>query len=198
MSELWTSTNPDTWAAALATYPAAVAAQDSPLLDRLDPWYREELPALVTARPEPWIILDELVKVVEWKMARGVWRARNLHLARSNPPEAVEEASRTAFALVADDRAALKTLGVLKGVGPATVSAVLAAYCPDRFPFFDDVVAAQVPGLTPGEFTVKAYLAYAQALRARAAELAPRAAGRPWKPQELGLALWANAGGKAG
>jgi hypothetical protein len=194
--DLWSSVNPSAWSAALAAYPTQVAAQGSPLLDRLDPWYRLELPAAIRARSEAYATRDELVRIVEWKMARGVWRARNLHLARSNAPEDVETASRAAFAVDSDDRAALKALGALKGVGPATVSAILAAHYPARYPFFDDVVAAQVPGLRPGEFTAKAYLAYAAALRARAAELGLHPDGRAWTPQDVGLALWSYAGGK--
>ena len=53
-----------------------------------------------------------------------------------------------------------------------------------------------MPGLTPGEFTVKAYLAYAAALRARAAALGLHPDGHAWTPQDVGLALWAYAGGK--
>jgi len=195
-NDLWSSTDVGAWSAALAAYPTQVAAQGSPLLDRLDPWYRLELPVAIGARSEPYTTREELVRVVEWKMAPGVWRARNLHLARSNAPEEVESASRSAFAAGDNDRAALKALGSLKGIGPATVSAVLAAHSPASYPFFDDVVATQVPGLKPGEFTVKAYLAYAAALRGRAAELEPQPDGRAWTAQEVGLALWSHAGGK--
>src|SRR3712207_8361368 len=49
----------------------------------------------------------------------------------------VVAASRRAFAAIPDDRAPLRLLGELKGVGPATASAVLAAYRPDLYPFFD-------------------------------------------------------------
>ena len=198
MSDLWTSGACDAWSAALAGYEARVASQPSELLHKRDPWYRLELPRLISERPDPFVTREELVWVVEWKMARGVWRARNLHLARSNAPHEVEAASRAAFAAVPDERVPLKLLGGLKGVGPATASAVLAAYRPDVYPFFDDVVAAQVPGLVAGEFTLKAYLAYAAALRARAAALGVACPDGGWTPQAVGLALWAAAGGKLG
>src|SRR3712207_1652427 len=87
---LWRSNSCTAWREALASYPACVARQGSELLSRLDPWYRTELPRAIAARAEPHLTREELVRVVEWKMARGVWRARNLHLARANSPEHVE------------------------------------------------------------------------------------------------------------
>ena len=197
MPDLWGAEDCRAWAAALAEYPACVDRQGSELLQKRDPWYREELPARIAGRAEPFVTRDELVWVVEWKMARGVWRARNLHLARANEPDAVEEASRTAFAGAPDERAPLKLLGALKGVGPATASAVLAAYRPDLYPFFDDVVAEQVPGLS-GDFTLAAYVPYAAALRGRATRLAASCPEQVWTAQRVGLALWAASGGKAG
>ncbi len=198
MTGLWTSSNCSDWSAALAGYADCVARQPSDLLQKRDLWYRETLPGLIEGRAEPYLTRDELLWIVEWKMARGVWRARNLHLARSNGPEEVEAASRASFAALADDRAVLKPLSALKGVGPATTSAALAACRPDRFPFFDDVIAEQIPGLVPGEFTVKAYLAYAAALRDRAAKLAVACPEPSWNAQKVGLALWSAAGGKLG
>ena len=156
------------------------------------------MPGLIAERPESFLTRDELVRVVEWKMARGVWRARNLHLVRSNSPEEVRSASRAAFAANPDERAPIKLPGDLKGVGPATASAVLAAYRPERYPFFDDLVATQIPGLSGIEFTVKDYLAYAAALRERAASLTAACPAGGWTAQKVGLALWAASGGKAG
>ena len=195
MTGLWASESCAEWREALRAYPSVVAAQPSELLHRRDPWYREDLPWLISARAEPYVMREELVWVVEWKMARGEWRARNLHLARSNTPDEVEAASRAAFAAAPDERAPLRKLSELKGVGPATASAVLAAYRPDLYPFFEDVVAAQVPGLS-GDFTVKAYLVYAATLRERAEKLSS-ACGEQWTAQAVGLALWAASGGKS-
>jgi hypothetical protein len=195
MSDLWADDSCAAWSTALAGYDAAIAAQGSDLLSRLDPWYRETLPILVADRAEPFVTREELVKVVEWKMARGVWRARNLHLARANADQAVEAASRAAFAAAGEERKALRQLSELRGVGAATASAVLAAHRPERYPFFDDVVAAQIPGLPVGDFSVKAYLAYAEALRERAERLAACPEQR-WTAHLVAQALWAHAGGK--
>jgi hypothetical protein len=197
MTDLWASDRCSDWINALADYEVQLPRQGSELLLKRDPWYRHELPRLLASRPRPFLSRQELVWIVEWKMARGVWRARNLHLARGNSEAEVEQASRAAFVAVPDDRAPLRQLSTLKGIGPATASAALAAYRPDRYPFFDDVVAAQIPGQVAAEFTLKSYLTYADALRSRADALTA-ACGSPWTAQAVGLALWAGAGGKAG
>lgn len=54
----------------------------------------------------------------------------------------VESASRKAFATLPDLSKAITELTVLKGVGPATASAVLAAYAPDVAPFMSDEVGS--------------------------------------------------------
>ena len=66
----------------------AVAARGE-RLPALDAWYRQELPALNAARAHAHVTREELVRVAEWKMKRGVYRARNLMLARGNDDEAV-------------------------------------------------------------------------------------------------------------
>jgi hypothetical protein len=193
---LWNNSECATWHTALDGYPSVIAAQGSERLTRLDRWYLEELPALIKARSEPFITLDELKEVTSWKMARGVWRERNRWLVSGNAPEAVEAASRQAFAAAPDPRKPISTLSTLAGVGPATASAVMAAHAPETYPFFDELVAAQIPGLGPIDFTLKYYVAYAQALRERAIQLTSACPHRPWTPHDLAQALWAASGGK--
>jgi hypothetical protein len=64
---------------------------------------------------------------------------------------------------------------------------------PETYPFFDEIVAAQVPDLGRVDFTPRYYRRYAEALRRRAAQL-----GDDWTPAQVERALWARAGGKAG
>lgn len=193
---LWESIDYAAWPAALASYPEVIARQGVAKLPELDRWYREDLPGQVAAREPPYLTRDELLRAIEWKMARGVWRARNLALARSNTSETVEELSRTALAQVANEGAPLNapiaTLSKLAGVGPATASAILSAAAPTMYPFFDDLVAAQIPGFGAVDFTPKVYARYADALRERAREL-----GGDWTPARVERALWAASGGKA-
>jgi hypothetical protein len=189
---LWEQDQCAAWDAALVAYPAAVEARGGARLLALDRWLHEELPGAVRARGAPYLTRDELLRLIRWKMGRGVWRANNLRLAADNAPEAVEASTRAALTAVpaADPVAPVRMIARLRGVGPATASAVLAAVFPERYPFLEDVVAAQVPGLGPPAFTVRYYGAYAAALVERAARLAAACPHGAWTPHAVDLALW--------
>jgi hypothetical protein len=178
---------------ALERYPDVVERQGVARLPELDAWYREELPGLIAGRDPAHLTLPDLVRLTEWKMARGVWRAPNLVLVRGNDADAVAETSTRAFAKVPHPTAPIAELAKLKGVGPATASAALAAWAPDLYPFFDELVAARLPGLGPVAWTLGYYARYADALRAAA-----QALGEEWTPALLERALWSDVGGKAG
>ncbi len=193
MSALWASHTPEAWKRALASYEDVIARQAVGPLSDLDTWYQRELPTAIAARTKPHIDHDELVKLTEWKMARGVWRARNLVLVRGNDPARVIECSTAALSLVPHPTKPIAELASLDGVGPATASAVAAAFAPDIYPFFDELVANQIPGLGKVAFTMGYYGRYADALRARATEL-----GGAWTVSRVERALWAHVGGKAG
>jgi hypothetical protein len=193
MPGLWNQPSPADWRRALERYDAVVADQGVPRLPELDAWYREELPAALAGRAPAHVTRDELVRVTEWKMKRGVWRARNLALVKGNAAGDVVSASREALAAAPDPRAPIRILARLAGVGPATASAVAAAACPTVYPFLDDVVAGQVPGLGDVAYTLAYYARYADALRERAAGL-----GGGWTPAMVERALWAAVGGKGG
>ena len=193
MLNLWASDKPAAWRAALDRYEHIIAMQGVTRLPELDAWYRKELPKAIGKRRIPHVTHDELVKLTEWKMKRGVWRARNLVLVRGNPDDTVVETSTAALAKIPHPTGPIAGLAKLDGVGPATASAVAAAVAPDVYPFFDEIVAAQVPGLGKVAFTMGYYGRYADALRGRASDL-----GRGWTPSGVEQALWSNAGGKAG
>lgn len=193
MTDLWGSDVVDAWEGALARYGDVVAAQGVAKLPGLGAWYRDELPDAIASRTPAHVTRDELVRLTEWKMARGVWRARNLVLVRGNDTDAVVEATAAGLAEVPDPRKPITRIAALAGVGPATASAVAAAAAPEVYPFFDELVAAQVPGLGEVKFTLGYYARYADALRDRAARL-----GGGWTPARVERALWASSGGKAG
>lgn len=56
----------------------------------------------------------------------------------------VESASQKAFQALPDILKAVSELTVLKGVGPATASAILAAYAPEVAPFMSDEVELNI------------------------------------------------------
>jgi hypothetical protein len=193
MATLWSSDAHGAWRNALDAYPGVIARQGVARLAELDDWYRTTLPASIAARKPQHVTLPELVKVAEWKMSRGVWRGRNLALVKGNETQLVVTTSTKALAAIPDLQAPIKILAELEGVGPATASAVVAAARPDVYPFFDEIVGEQIPGLGTAAFTFAYYARYANALRERAKEL-----GKGWTPADVAHALWSNAGGKAG
>lgn len=193
MKRLWESTQLVDWQAALESYTSVVKAQDVNKLPERDHWYQHELPRIISDRHPMHISLDDLIKVTEWKMARGVWRARNLMLVRGNDANEVVTVSTGACNAIPHPTSPVSILSRLAGVGPATASAVVAAIAPQQYPFFDEIVAAQIPQAGKLVFNLKYYAWYAEQLRNRAAEL-----GGTWTAVNVEQALWANAGGKAG
>ncbi|MBC7843416.1 MAG: hypothetical protein H7099_13935 [Gemmatimonadaceae bacterium] len=193
MPDLWGSHTLSGWQSALQAYPDVIAAQGVAKLAELDAWYRDELPALIAARRLVHVTLPELTRVTEWKMHRGVWRAPNLVRVKSNTPELVIETTVRGLARCPHPTQPIGEIATLDGVGPATASAVVAAHLPTVYPFFDELVAGQVPDLGPVKWTLGYYAKYAAFLRDRAAVI-----GHSWTPVMVERALWASVGGKAG
>ena len=188
---LWGADQEGRWVDALAGYDAAIAAVPSARLVEHDAWYRTVLPALIASRKPSYVLHDEMVRITEWKMARGVWRAPNLVLMRSNTPDDVVSASRSAAEHIPHPTKPVTALVALKGVGAATASALLAVMAPSVYPFFDEDVAAQVPQLGSVAWTNGYYAKYATALRERSAQLSALFA-RAFTPVLVERALWAT------
>lgn len=75
----------------------------------------------------------------------------------------IVETSKRAFAALPNVQEAIKILSELKGIGPATASAVLAALRPDLAPFMsDEALAAALQGTK--DYTPKKYAELAEAL----------------------------------
>ncbi|KAG2546189.1 uncharacterized protein LOC120649899 [Panicum virgatum] len=179
------------WRAALAAYDRRLEALDKPDLVAVDSFYRHDLPALLRGRdPDPFIAKPELARLLQWKLSRGKWRPRLMDFVKGLDDAVVESASRKAFAALPDLSRAITELTVLKGVGPATASAVLAAYAPDVAPFMSD--EAMVAALANAkEYTLKQYLAFADKLQAKAKELT--VGEESFTPSDVERALWSSA-----
>ena len=193
MSALWSNPSETRWRDALASYTAVVERQGVARLSELDRWYRGELPGTLAKRRPRHAVHAEVVMLTEWKMARGVWRAPNLVRVKSNDAALVKETTTAALASTPHPTAPIAALAKLDGVGPATASALAAAAEPTVYPFFDELVAAQVPRLGAVKWTLVYYATYADAIRERA-----HALGDDWTPVMVEQALWAAVGGKAG
>ncbi|XP_073504684.1 uncharacterized protein [Phyllobates terribilis] len=166
---------------------AAKAAKQKRLLE-LDKWCQEELPAIMAARPHKSLTLEELKKLMEWKLMRGKFRPRLKQLVSGNSASAVERCSGRAFLLLPDVCAAIEELCQLKGVGPATAS-VLSAGAPDMVAFMADEAVESVPGLSPVQYNAKHYLRYLGALQLKAEALS-KASEEEWTPHRVELCLW--------
>lgn len=193
---LWHTKACGDWHAALERYTDVIRLQQVNGLPEVDVWYRKELPGRIATRKPAYVTLAELERATVWKMKRGVWRERNRLLVRGNPSTTVKRVSKEAFAAIPDPRKPVDILSTLAGVGPATSSAVLACFAPAIYPFFDELVAMQIPTLGKVAFTASYYQRYAAALRERAVDLDAQCKHRGWTAHDMSQALWAASGGK--
>ncbi|XP_074573566.1 uncharacterized protein LOC141829995 [Curcuma longa] len=179
------------WREALFAYDVGLSLLRKPDVLPLDGFYRTELPLVLRRRdPRPFLTKPELHRLMQWKLTRGKWRPRLLDFISSLDKDLVESASRKAFAALPDLSKAVSELTVLKGVGPATASAVLAAYAPDVAPFMSDEAMIASMGSVK-DYTLKQYLAFAEKLQMKAKELSVE--GNCFTPVDIERALWSSA-----
>ncbi|KAJ0015858.1 hypothetical protein NQD34_014148 [Periophthalmus magnuspinnatus] len=200
MCALFTCEDPATWRKVHEKYWDVVqsrmtrqgkTSKTGPKLLTLDKWYQEELPACISNRSERHVTHVELAKLMEWKLTRGKFRPRLQHLVESNSADTVEKCSRKAFSLLPDVHAAITELSALKGVGPATASAVLAAGAPEQAAFMSDEAMESIPGITPIQYTAKHYILYLTKMLEQTEKLNRLDHLRDWTPQKLEQCLWA-------
>ncbi|KAF8024675.1 hypothetical protein BT93_F1756 [Corymbia citriodora subsp. variegata] len=179
------------WTRALSAYSAGIESLGKPNLLSLDDFYRRRLPLLLRDRdPDPFVTRSELAQLMQWKLARGKWRPRLLEFVSSLDEDAVESSSQKAFGSLPDVSKAVSELTVLKGVGPATASAVLAAYAPDVAPFMSDEAMVAALGHSK-DYSLKQYLLFVEKLQAKAKELSTE--GQLFTPSDVERALWSSA-----
>ncbi|XP_024029929.1 uncharacterized protein LOC21390497 isoform X1 [Morus notabilis] len=182
--------NPSLWREALSAYESRIESLNKSNLVSLDDYYRNHLPPLLRQRnPNPFITTSELSQLMRWKLARGKWRPRLLDFVSALDEDLVKSASRKAFKSLPDISKAVSELTVLKGVGPATASAILAAYAPDLAPFMSDEAMEAALGNSK-DYTAKQYLLFANKLQTKAKELSSEEA--TFTPSDVERALWSS------
>lgn len=179
------------WNSALSSYKSRIESLHKPNLIPLDNFYTDELPILIKQRnPNPHITTPELSKLMQWKLTRGKWRPRLLDFVSALEEDVVKSASQKAFQALPDVSKAVTELTVLKGVGPATASAILAAYAPDVAPFMSDEAMEAAIGNSK-DYTLKSYVIFVKKLQAKAEELTTE--GDIFTPSDVEKALWSSA-----
>eukprot|EP01041_Mallomonas_annulata_P005325 gene5325-10649_t len=181
------------WSVALEKYDFAIelCIKDKKRFDlkTLDKWWREDYKPLVTSRTPQYITIDELERIMQWKISRGKDRPMLLGLIKQNTPNEVQIASKKAFKLLLENdwKSSMEAFMMLKGVGPATASALLAPLDPVNCPFMADEVL-ECTRNKKREYTFKAYQQMREVLVERTSD---KSGG--WDAETLGKALWAHA-----
>ncbi|KAL2317872.1 hypothetical protein Fmac_031748 [Flemingia macrophylla] len=186
------------WKEALSAYASRIHSlsvnKKKGNLVALDEFYRNELPSLLQGRnPSPFVTRRELSDLMQWKLTRGKWRPRLLNLVSSLDDALVSSASQKAFQNLPDLSKAVSALTLLKGVGPATASALLAAFAPHIAPFMSDEAMEAALGNSK-DYSLKQYLKFAEKLQMKAKELS--SGGESFTPSDVERALWSSAMGQ--
>lgn len=188
LAALGSKTKVSLWEKIDARYKDMLKEKGGDKLVKLDNFCRD-LSARLKEDSSPSISKDELLRLVDWKFAKGKPRWALVNLLKSNRPETVEKCAAAAFSRSNDGdiSGAMKRLCELKGVGPATASALLSLHRDDLFAFMDDEV---IECLYDGKrgYTLKIYLD----VNKKCTEIAEKL-GDDWSPRRVGRTLWTAA-----
>jgi hypothetical protein len=135
-----------------------------------------------------FITKDDLMAIVNWKFKKGKPRFSLMKYLKNNQELEIEEKSKMAFSKASngDIKGAIETLSELKGVGPATSSAVLSIYKPELFCFMDDELI-EMFSPRKREYSLKTYLLVNRRCKEIAEEI-----GNGWTCYRIGRALWVS------
>jgi hypothetical protein len=112
--------------------------------------------------------LDDLRLVMDWKLQRGKFRPQLKSLIESNSDDNVRSITKEAFSKKWPEN--LNILTTLRGVGPATATAILSLVDPS-VPFFSDEVARIILKQEKLKYTAKEVLSYVDLVRSLAEKL---------------------------
>lgn len=160
-------------------------------------WFRDSLPDLLVTQ-QGCLTKEQFIRLVEWKLSRGKFRPSLRGYAAKQDPKALAAASKEAYRILQEDNGcatrgvvaeetvlqALAVLTELRGVGPATASAILAAM-DDSIPFMSD--ESLVVCLGKREYTVNAYKTLLASMREKQDALQVQGDGISIKDMEAAL-----------
>jgi len=191
---------PDSWKFVLAKYAEILQKKaDSKTkpearkeLIKLDNWYQNDLPTIINGRADKYVTKEELEKLVRWKITRGKFRPTLPSLVASNSPDAVVDATKKAFEKLPDVKSALDCACVLRGIGPATASAVLAAGAGDTVAFMADETVLAFSQISVLKYDIRTYMQFNEAITEVTNELQKLDPDFDWTVHEVEKTLWAH------
>jgi len=205
MTDLVSSISLDEWKAALDAYDERITTHSKTSKRRthlvgLDHLVREKYAAVIKTRHDDeggaYFTKEEICKIVEWKITRGRFRPL---MKYANSLNAAEVRSLTKEAFVSDLNEGMNKLTSLKGIGPATASAILSFGRPDEAcPFLSDEVMRAVGVVNKAgklDYTIKSWETIREKCEVKASELNKLRDDEDsdiiWTPVKVERALWA-------
>lgn len=181
--------DPSIWGRIEEQYASMISEKGGDTLSGLDNWCENLGKKLRETEEDRCISSDDLTEIVQWKFAKGKSRPGLWKHLRANTPSDVKRHSSSSFVKAdkGDVRGAIEDMSNLKGVGPATASAVLSFYKPEVFLFMDDEVIECLNN-APRKYTLTIYLI----LNDKCVEIANKL-GEDWTPRRVGRAIWTAA-----
>jgi len=165
----------------------------STLFSELEHFYKNELHESI--QKKSYMTLDELSKLMKYKLIRGKFRPSLQKKIDGNNPEIVISSTKDAIKLLHDGnwQAGLKVLiDNLDGVGIATASYIGAIVRPDLCPIMSDEVIQLICGKL--DYTMKCYKSIQNVLVEKAAKLNSHHTSKKddiyWTPYLVGEVLF--------
>ena len=197
--KLWKSNTETTWEDALNSYSDCKSILSETLSNaqskiskesfaKTDTWLEKTLAKSLKSDVE--MTLDQLTRLMVWKLQRGQFRATLMGLIKRNSDKTVRDVSSKALKQLFDEsdvKGAMKTLTELSGVGPATASLILSMASPDKVPFMSDEAMDAVVGL-PRKYTMPQFEKFRELVGKKAKKL-----GSDWTLVMVENALFATA-----
>jgi hypothetical protein len=182
------------WEAIDRHYDRMIKMKGGDKLSQLDE-ARSALGKKLRAEKNPFLCLDELFQIVEWKFGKGkprhaLWKHLKSIQEKDLKTLSMESLER---AQKGDVKGAVEELSKLSGVGPATASAILSIYKPEYFVFMDDEVIEALYDDGKRGYTIKIYLEVNTKCQKIAHDLNAVDKGTAtalWTCHRVGRALW--------